>query len=588
MTSWKINGIDLDSLDFIDGLSFNVQNMDDDYVEIRLARNFDAELPIYFQPGQQVRIEANGSVVFSGKVDDPLFQGGGNAESQSIFAYGPWHFLSSRTLTYLYRYVNGSGTLTRGIIGGDAGGLVESILTTNAAADVQIGYVDLGDVYIPETEVVDVTVAEALRTVLRFVPGAIVCFDYSTIPPTFHALRPDSAYFLTVPINSLSGIVSDFRYRPLFSRVVDGVKLHYDAAGFTKTGTCDLRQSGYGASDWSLLAEEIPEKRGFYYFETHQIGNMSGRNLFHRTIQLSGVKEVTTYVWKGKLWTYVPYLMVTSPQLFKLDNLTVPVANTGTNEYNKQLMADRAMFTKYFSFGRASNVNFNLTVSTASEANAGIMTIRNKVALSDMGGSLGIDGAFRPVMLRGDSCDTRPSSITSLNNVAHRRQFIPKRMLQKTEGDGGIRAYAVDFIWNYTNTAGQVGRIENHEVLPDVWPVFLETSTLGTVDPESGEFTKTMTIENDTVESPIPVIADKILATFSRLFYDGGFSIYLEDFPGTFFGLGRRVAVSPGGFAETVQRFTLDSKTGVATVSFGVPNHLGPQDLLALYRASRK
>ncbi len=76
---WKINGIPIGDLD-VDSLIINLNNMDDDYAEIRMPRNFDAATPEMFQSGAPVVItwECAGTqkIVFRGTMDDPMYSAG--------------------------------------------------------------------------------------------------------------------------------------------------------------------------------------------------------------------------------------------------------------------------------------------------------------------------------------------------------------------------------------------------------------------------------------------------------------------------------------------------------------------------------
>ena len=583
--AWTINNVDIDDLP-IDTLVFNVQNQDEDYCEIRLKANFDAALPEMFQVGATVVIRYGSTVIFRGEVDNPLFSATFASESDSIFVYGPWHFFSTMPFLYLYPYVTGTQLSTHGVVGGDANSILTAILQTNAADIVQIGYIDVGTLTIPETEVYDQKLSETLQSILRFIPGALVIFDYSTQPPTIHILADNSTHLASVAINPADGSSSNFRLKPFYDRLVDGVTLQYEASGNSSSGTQQFNQTNTGNID--TISSPVANS-GFFLLGTDSAGDATSRRHFRRTLRLEGAYDVSIWTLNGQLWPYVPNLSASGGGPFNFYDLTVLYPESGTSRRNKLLMVDRAMFFRMY-YNVAAEFLFNLGLSTnASQANAGVVADVSSGWISDSTG--GISGAdwgkyMRPLMRIGGTQTSTPGTVLPLtipNLCKWERSNLASALLQ-TSSASGLRAYGWNGRWDFTNTSGQSGYAsqatgDGNQI------VFLDTRTLGSVNSTTGRFTYVRTVSNSSLETPAPGIAAQILAANSRLLYDGGVTLLLEDSPERFFGLNRKAVVSSPSASTVIQRFTLDVATGLADLTFGAPVHLGPQDLISLYRA---
>lgn len=580
---WKINGIPIGDLD-VDSLIINLNNMDDDYAEIRMPRNFDAATPEMFQSGAPVVItwECAGTqkILFRGTMDDPMYSAGAAQEGQSFFAYGPWRYFSDRPFKYLYPYANGSEETTRGILAGDINNIITTILTTNADDLALIGHIDLGAISIPQMEVCDSTIAEAIRTITRFVPGAIVCFDYSTNPPTIHACGPDSQYISGIDVNPAGDGIS-LNYRPLHSRVIDGVRLHYDANGVLLTGLSEMYQDKPG---WCMM-DNPTEARGFFLMGSDMAGNQNGRNLLRKTIALQGVYDQTIYTWKTQLWLYMPNIKFSPPGPLTYADLVYASADgPGATRHNKKVMVDRAMYFRCSLGHSSSNFDFNLNHSIyADQQNAGTITVQSFTPLTNLDGWGGYE-ALRPLMLIGNTHATTPSRINSFLNVFTSSNWSQvSKLYQESEGDGGVRLVSAGLDWNFKNTQDYYGYFHAHPDDPLSQPLFIDQTSIPKEDPTTGKVTIVRTTGENTVEVPAPGIAAAILAANSRLFYDGGLSLPLSD-PSIFGGLSRRVNVQPNVFSAPIQRLVISSSSEYIDIQFGVPHHLGPQDILSLYK----
>lgn len=80
-------------------------------------------------------------------------------------------------------------------------------------------------------------------------------------------------------------------------------------------------------------------------------------------------------------------------------------------------------------------------------------------------------------------------------------------------------------------------------------------------------------------------LAEAFFGAVGTLYYDGSLSLESQDVgPGPW--LGRRVQPPTGG-SGIVQTATLDIEAGSVDLTFGPPEHLGPQDMVAFQRANR-
>jgi hypothetical protein len=579
MSTWTINNVAPADLD-VENIVISVQNQDEDYAEIRLPRNFDAVLPDAFAIGANVVLRYGSTIVFQGEVDNPSRHATGSMEYQSVFAFGPWHRFASMPFLYLYPYVTGTELSTHGIIGGSANSLLTTILTTNAAGIVQVGTISVGTLTIPETEVYDQTLAETIQSILRYVPGAQVCFDYATTPPTIHILADNSSSLLSRTINAVGGKCSGLNLAPIYNRLVDGVTLQYEASGATTSGTLALYQAGAGTDVNTITSPTA--STGFFILGTDSAGDAQSRRHFRRTIRLEGAYDVSRYTLQGQLWPRIPQRSVRGgPYTFE-DLLNIQ-PESGSTRNNKLLMVDRAAFMRLILFN-SGNFNFDLSVSTnASAANAGEMTT-GSVFISDGPPAGDWLRYCRPLMRIGPGLDSMVDPITIHSEPAVIRQEQLPAGLFQSGSTAGLRALAVYARWTFVTPAGLSGYAEQGSGDANR-AIFLDTRTLGAIDSSTGRFTYVKVVNNTSTTIPAAGIAAQILAANSRLLYDGGVTLLADDDPTQFFGRYRKATINPLGVATTIQRFTLDVSTGLIDLVFGTPTHLGPQDLITLLRA---
>lgn len=587
MQEWTINNVSLADLG-VDSLQLHIKNQDDDYVDIRFPRNYDAALPDGFDVDAPLVVRCGSTVVFRGEVATPLQSASAFAEYRSVFAYGPWHRFREMPFLYLYPYVTGAALSTHGVLGGNASDLLNAILTTNTDGIVQVGTIDVGSLVIPETEVYDQTLAQALQAVLRYITGAVVAFDYSTAPPTVHIVADNSTSLTSVPIDINDGLNSAFNLSPLYARLISGVTLQYEATGNVKDGVYAFYEPGSG-TNVDTTSSPTSSEEGFYLLGTDSSGDTSSRRHFRRTMRLNGSYDVTRYTYHGQIWPYYPLYSLAGGH-YTLHDLVTAEKQSGHTSRNLQIMYDRAMFFRYY-WQIHHNFYFPFSDSVMYSSFVGNIVDTSLGALSDMTGA----GSFLPhmrfLMPRGPAYATRssPVSITSAFKDNAAPLAIPSIFLQ-TSSESGIRAMQFVGRWNfsrpdiYTYPPGYVSLYDDSS--SPHWIICVDSRTIGSVNSSTGRFSFVKTVNNSSHELPSSGIAAQLLAANSRLLYEGRLTRLLDD-PSEFAGLNRKVLFTNLAVSALVQRLSYDTATGLADLTFGAPTHLGPQDLIALQRAGK-
>lgn len=162
-----------------------------DSVELASARDYDADDVWAYE--EAVTLYRDGVPYFYGEVTQTPRSGSAHHESHSYIITGPFrHF--GRTYHQTWAWGSGSMDTTQVVLGKDELGAdmttmqtVEMIIDYVIAqgAPIQKGSISAG-VQVWPVELKNVTCEEAMRTALRFHPQAQVWFDYSTSPPTIN------------------------------------------------------------------------------------------------------------------------------------------------------------------------------------------------------------------------------------------------------------------------------------------------------------------------------------------------------------------------------------------------------------------
>ena len=551
----------------ISSLKFNFKNQDDDYAEIRLRHSWKGAFPFPFAPGLELEFCIKNDLgqfskrYFSGVVAKPGRLATGDSSSQVIHILGPWARLRTKSFVYSYPYITGAAFSTHGVLGGTANDIINTILSTNAAHICRIGTIDLGNVIIPETEIYNQTVAQVLKSVLRYIPGASVVFDYNFDDgkPAINVLADNSEHLAAVSIDVSDGSSRDVSITPRHDLVVDGVNLQYELNAANKIGQFFSRENGAD----STVSSPVTMQSGFFLVGADTAGNVGGgKNILRKTIKMSGYREEITYFFHG--------------QIFPYKNLDFQIPGAGQGMTGQQILRPFAWFFRTFGINTGwqldPNYNFLLEwnkLGTTQEINRNVLSL---------GG--GNNATSYPAMLSGPTWEPPPSYPygTAITSTQERKPRLPPGAMPNiflaTPG-GHIRAANVGIRWNVFSTP----RNEwiNLEA-PDV--LWLDSRDVGT----SSFFNWSKTVTNQQSDPIVPV-AHTLLAAQSRLMHDGRLVRKYDNPLEVFSGLRRKLQLTPVEVATVAQRIIIDWFSRTTDITFGAPEHLGPQDLISLIKA---
>lgn len=200
---WKINGSTTDDIGAVN-CSRTLRNQSADTFRFEVHRPVDsAELYAY---GAAITVLRDGAAYFSGIITRTPKSGGIESENHVYEASGVWWYLENIVFEQPWYQADdpsaASPTLlevkqSRVILGQDsagakvtAGAQLTEILQFAIAAGAPFAIGTIGvTVTIPWDEVRDITCAEAIRRVLRWIPDAVVHVDYSAATPVVNIQR---------------------------------------------------------------------------------------------------------------------------------------------------------------------------------------------------------------------------------------------------------------------------------------------------------------------------------------------------------------------------------------------------------------
>ncbi len=266
------------------GARLHFANLDADTLEL-------PDLPPGFLVrGDSVRVQFRGRTVFRGELTSVRRSfSRGLAASDSATLSGPWAKMARCVLRQYWctgpnRWDLSSRLVLNQSRSGAALGASEAlqdVLSRDAAAcGFALGSVNVSGVELPPDECRDITVADAVRRILRLFPDTVARFDYSTDPPTLSILRSrptsdatNTAYGeilsreLTLDPNPVTGVDLELAA----TGTVDGVEyrqIAHQRAGDASAGNPDCLYATlalHGASgetvtqSWQSVTEDIPE-----------------------------------------------------------------------------------------------------------------------------------------------------------------------------------------------------------------------------------------------------------------------------------------------------------------------------------------
>ena len=273
MSAWLINGSTPESLGFsVVGGVF--QSGSASSVSLRAERDFDAaELEEY---GDDVTITLDGNPFFKGRIRQVAKSGIASNESHDYAVEDAWADMERTTYQETWQTATGAALVPRVFLGvapnGDArtlGEQIEAAIDFAAASGISIqkGSIPAGLQLWPE-EVDGISIAEVIRTSLRFHPDWIPWIDHSTTPPTFNVTPAATASTLTIPVAECS----DLTVTEIEDRLPDVVRIVYVTAS-------QVEVEGEAQISRTIAVDKFPAS-----------GADSGPGVLSVSVDLQGVK----------------------------------------------------------------------------------------------------------------------------------------------------------------------------------------------------------------------------------------------------------------------------------------------------------
>lgn len=250
--NWKINGNTFAARDLAN-VSLELANMATDRMTFE-APGRDITADSLFSYDQPVSITRDDKPYFCGRFGRIPVHGDDKGEGHSFEILGPWDQLER--LTYMQRwksghwegdvYVSDWSFKSRCVLGQDetgqsipVGGIISSVIDYAISCGIQFqkGIIDNGPL-LPWSEVLDMSCADVIRKLSRWIPDAVGYFDYGLAIPVFHFRVRSSLPSKTLSIGE--NIVSE-TLTAVGSRSVPAVVLIYeqsiDSNGVTMMST---------------------------------------------------------------------------------------------------------------------------------------------------------------------------------------------------------------------------------------------------------------------------------------------------------------------------------------------------------------
>ncbi len=273
-----------------------------------------------------VVLRRDATIEFRGRIASARRVALPEGEAREYVVAGPWSWLEQITYQQVWHRANISvGVLvglveersSRIVIGQDEDGAkIGTAAEMTAAvqwaidngAEIAIGTID-ADVTIPYQEVVDVTVAELIRTCLRWTPDAAAWFDYTTATPTLHIRRRANLTAVTLGINPDLARELDIRSREDLQ--VPAVAIHYE-----QSNTADGQTYAVASTDVKPVSATGSEPRALVATIDLE-GSNSTREV--QQLETAAIDASSKAFWKKHYPAIKDYadgdLTITSPQI---------------------------------------------------------------------------------------------------------------------------------------------------------------------------------------------------------------------------------------------------------------------------------
>ncbi|MDR0740152.1 MAG: hypothetical protein LBF34_00380 [Puniceicoccales bacterium] len=232
LTQWGINDV-----------TRRLGNQSMDTVTFKIHGN-TIDAPLQFVPRKVVQIFQDGQLWFTGIVTKTPIYGSAKEEFHRYTLSGPWWYLNNLIYQQVWKEplnpndddsALGDVKKSHLILGQDAEGnavtigeqLGDVINYVNAAAgETVIAPAEDTDlpIYIPFDECKDLSCAEVIRRLLRWIPDAITFFDYAQTIPVLHVLRRSQL----LPLSLNVGNLNEFHFVPRYDLQIQAVVLKFE------------------------------------------------------------------------------------------------------------------------------------------------------------------------------------------------------------------------------------------------------------------------------------------------------------------------------------------------------------------------
>ena len=174
---YTIDGVDTSTYG-VKNIRFNFATCRTGTATLELSKNWD-ESPASQLLGYWIEIERSGTRIFYGLCTDIQRRGTASAQSLNAIISDSWWGFEGTIYSEDYTYADGQTESTSRVILGGRSLTDQVIRILNYMGSwCTISGIDLPAINMPEEEVVDITVADALRKCLRWSPGALVYFNF--------------------------------------------------------------------------------------------------------------------------------------------------------------------------------------------------------------------------------------------------------------------------------------------------------------------------------------------------------------------------------------------------------------------------
>lgn len=265
----------------VEDVSVTIENQADDRALVTFALDAAEALPPMFDYDNIVTIRDSTRALFSGRCMPRSTDEKPSTEGASVELRGPWADLSQITYRQVYTdprtgaaYASGRCSLS-----GSIATIVQTLINFAIAqgANCQLGTIDLPGLTVPRLEASDQSIAGWLQQVLKWVPTAVVVFDYSAVPPIAHVSRLGSTQLLEV---SAPGDSASYKART--DLVPKGITITYE-----RTYRIVRKQS---LIDDGYVSTQEDSKT---FVGVDAVGVDGFRNGVQVTVQLEGAQEMT-------------------------------------------------------------------------------------------------------------------------------------------------------------------------------------------------------------------------------------------------------------------------------------------------------